>query len=41
VMQVVSERRRCMWCDNVLDPTNGIELSYNCCVNCLYPLPTE
>ena len=32
---------RCVWCNHILDPSNSMEMAYDCCSNCLYPLPTE
>ena len=40
-MQAYVAPEKCIWCNSRLDRSNSLEMSYNCCSNCLYPLPTE
>jgi hypothetical protein len=40
-MQVVLSPTRCIWCDGMIDSSNSLEVTYQCCSDCLVPLPTE
>ena len=40
-LETVVPLRRCVWCNRIIDPTNGLEVEYQTCYDHLIPLPTD
>ena len=40
-MQAVLSAARCIWCDARLNVEDWMEMAYQSCRSCLYPLPTD